>query len=74
MIMAAKTAQKGAKKSVVRFKRNAQGKKIEAVLPIRLYEKLIEQAEELEDIRACDKAMKNPDFIPLEEVKKQLGL
>jgi hypothetical protein len=74
MTMATKTAKRSAKKAVVRFKKNAKGRKIEAVLPFRLYKKLIEQAEELEDIRAYDKAMKNPDFVPLEEVKKQLGL
>jgi hypothetical protein len=72
--MATKIAKTGDKKAVVRFRKDANGKKIEAVLPFRLYKKLIEQAEELEDIRAYDEAKKNPDFIPLEEVKKQLGL
>ncbi|MDP4251699.1 MAG: hypothetical protein Q8918_16485 [Bacteroidota bacterium] len=47
------------------FITNEKGKKISAVLPIRQYEQLLEQREELEDIRAYDKAKakkKNPSF------------
>jgi hypothetical protein len=69
MAMATKTAEKGA----VRYIVNARGKKTDAVLPIRVYERLLEKAEELEDIRAFDKAMKNPDFIPWEEAEKSLS-
>jgi hypothetical protein len=72
--MATKTAKKSGKKPTVRYIVNAQGKKTEAVLPIGLYERLVEQVEELEDIRAFDKATKDPDFIPWDEAKKQLGL
>jgi len=70
--MAAKTAQKGAKKSVVRFIKNAKGKRVKAVLPIELYEKMIELLEDAEDIRDINEAMKNPDFIPWEEAEKLL--
>ncbi len=38
------------------FITDQKGKKISAVLPIRQYEQLLEQREELEDIRAYDKA------------------
>jgi len=38
------------------FITDEKGKKISAVLPIRQYEQLFEQREELEDIRAYDKA------------------
>ena len=53
---------------------NTKGEKTEVVLPIELYERLIEELEELEDIRDFDEAMKDPDFIPWEEAKKQLGV
>jgi hypothetical protein len=74
MSMATKTVKKSGRKAAVRYIVNAQGKKTEAVLPISVYERLLEQVEDLEDIRAFDKAMKDPDFIPWEEAKKQLGL
>jgi hypothetical protein len=38
---------------------NIKGKKISVILPIREYEKMIEQLEELEDIKAYDEAMRN---------------
>ncbi len=75
MDMATKAAKKkGGKRRGVRYIVNSRGEKTEVVLPIALYRKLIEQAEELEDVRAFDEAMKDPDFIPWEEAKKQLGL
>jgi hypothetical protein len=72
--MATKAAKKSSKKNAVRYIVNSQGQKTEAILPITLYERLLEQAEELEDIRHFDKAMKNRDSIPWEETKRQLGL
>ena len=36
------------------------------MLPISLYEQLVEQAEELQDIRDFDKAVKDPVFAPWE--------
>jgi hypothetical protein len=38
------------------FITDGKGKKISAVLPIRQYQLLLEELEELEDIRAYDKA------------------
>ncbi len=58
----------------VRYIVNAKGEKTEVVLPIALYERLIEELEELEDIRDFDEAMKDSDFISWEEAKKQLGV
>ena len=72
--MATKAAKRISKKPAVRYIVNSQGQKTEAVLPISLYRRLLEQAEEIEDIRHFDKAMKNPDSIPWEEAKRQLGL
>jgi hypothetical protein len=72
MNMATKTAKNGAEKSRVRFKKNAQGKKVEAILPIDLYERMVELIEDAEDIRDAEERMKNPDFIPWEEAVKLL--
>jgi hypothetical protein len=72
--MATKTAKRINRKPAVRYIVDLQGQKTEAVLPISIYRRLLEQAEELEDIRHFDKAMKNPDSMPWEEAKKQLGL
>ena len=53
---------------------DANGHRTEVVLPIVLYERLLEELEELEDIRDFDEAMTDPDFLPWEDVKKQLGV
>ena len=43
---------------------DADGNRISVIVPINEYEKLLEALEELEDIRAYDKAKKsNPDFV-----------
>ena len=72
--MATKAAKRISRKPAVRYIVNLKGQKTEVVLPILIYRRLLEQAEELEDIRHFDKAMKNPDSIPWEEAKRQLGL
>ena len=72
--MATKTAKRINKKPSVRYIVNLQGQKTEAVVPISVYRRLLEQAEELEDIRHFDKAIKDLDFIPWEKAKRQLGL
>jgi hypothetical protein len=74
MIMATKTVKKRDSKSAVRYIINDKGEKTEVVLPIELYEALLERIEDAEDIQAIKEAMKEPDFIPWEEAKKQLGV
>ena len=74
MIMATKTVKKRDSKSAVRYIINDKGEKTEVVLPIELYEALLERIEDAEDIQAIEEAMKKPDFIPWEETKKQLGV
>ena len=50
-----------------------KGKRISAIVPIKKYEELLNEAEELEDIRAYDKAMRRKqEFIPLEEALKEI--
>jgi hypothetical protein len=58
----------------VRYIVDADGKRTEVVLPIVLYERLLEELKELEDIRDFDEAMKDDDFVLWEEVKKKLGV
>jgi len=44
---------------------NIKGRKISVILPIREYEKMMEQLEELEDIKAYAEAIKlNEEAIP----------
>jgi hypothetical protein len=75
--MATKTNRKSSAsntKPAVRYIVDADGKKTEVVLPVVLYERLLEELEELEDVRDFDEAMTDHDFVPWEEVKKQLGV
>ena len=54
------------------FITDQQGKKISAVLPIKKYNMILEELEELEDIRAYDKAKaKKEKPIPLADVIQQ---
>jgi len=51
------------------------GKKVSVILPIRYYEKIMEELEELEDIKAYDlaKAHKS-EPIPFEQAVKEIEL
>ena len=57
------------------------GRKISVILPIREYEKMMKQLEELEDIKAFDEAMKNEEeeisihetFREIESTRHELG-
>jgi len=50
-----------------------KGKKISVVIPIQEYEKMLEQLEELEDIKAYDEAKsKNEEAIPAEKVFQEI--
>ena len=49
-----------------------KGKKIAVILPIKDYEKLLEEREELAAVKAYDKAKSHKEtFIPLREAIKQ---
>ena len=74
MSMTTKTAKNSSSKTEVRYIVNHKGEKTEVVLPIELYEALLERIEDAEDVQAIEEAMKEPDFIPWEEAKKQLGV
>ena len=50
-----------------------KGKAIAVQVPVGQYKKLLELAEEMEDIKAYDKAMKRKhDFIPFDKAVKEL--
>jgi hypothetical protein len=51
------------------------GKKMGVILPIRDYEKMIEELEELEEIRAYDRAKtRKSEPIPFEQALKEIEL
>ena len=49
------------------------GKKIAVILPVKDYEKILEELDELECIKAYDKAKsRKQEFVPAEEVFKAI--
>lgn len=55
----------------IQYLTNAKGKKKAIVLPIKMYEKLLDKLDELEDIRLYNEAQKNEEnYIPIDEVFK----
>jgi hypothetical protein len=72
--MATKAAGKSGRHAGVRYIVDGQGRKTEVVLPVALFKRLLELAEESEDIRDFDAATNDHDYIPWEEAKEQLGL
>ena len=54
------------------FITDTKGKKLGVILPFKDYKRLLEEAEELQDIKAFDKAMAaKQELIPLREAIKQ---
>jgi hypothetical protein len=52
---------------------DAKGKKVSVLLPIKDYQKLLEELEKLEDIKAYDKATnRKQEFIPLDRALKEI--
>jgi len=52
---------------------DAKGRKVSVLLPIKDYQRLLEELEELQDIKAYDKATKGKqEFIPLEKALKEI--
>lgn len=52
---------------------DTKGKKISVILPIKEFQSIIEELEELEDIRLYDKAKKNKtEFIDAEQAFKEI--
>jgi hypothetical protein len=58
---------------VTTFITDDKGKRLSAIVPIKKYQQLLHEAEDLEDIKAYDKAMRRKhEFIPLEQALKEL--
>lgn len=81
--MATKTAKKGPvsshfpKKSTSlrpRFIVNEQGERVEVVLPIEIYQQLIEELEDREGILDAQIAHQGKQWETLAEVKQHLGI
>jgi prevent-host-death family protein len=72
MSVATKVVKKAIRKTAVRYIVNAKGKKTGVVLPISMYERMLERLEDIEDRQDIDEAMRHPDFIPWEEAERQL--
>lgn len=55
----------------LQFLTNAKGKNKSVVIPIKMYEKMIDKLDELEDIRLYNEAKKNEEgYIPIDEAFK----
>lgn len=55
------------------FITDTSGKKVSVILPIKDYEKMLEELEELEDIKAYDRAKaRKSDPVPFEQAVKDL--
>ena len=57
-----------------RFVCDKTGNKLAVVLPIDLYEELVELLEQHDDLKAIEKAMQDSERIPWEQVKTELGV
>ncbi|CAN5786910.1 hypothetical protein BH23ACT11_BH23ACT11_10150 [soil metagenome] len=62
----------------VQYLTDEHGKRVSVVLPIGLYEKLLEELEEMEDIRLYDEAKAElergeDEFVPWDKVKERIG-
>ena len=74
MSRATKTAKNSSSKTEVRYIVNDKGEKTEVVLPIELYERLLDEVEELEDFKDFDEAMKKGEWEDFEKVTKRLDV
>ena len=74
MSRATKTAKNSSSKTEVRYIVNDKGEKTEVVLPIELYERLLDEVEELEDIKDFDEEMKKGEWEDFEKVTKRLDV
>jgi hypothetical protein len=59
--------------NTLQFITNKKGKKLSVVLPMKEYQKIMEDLEELEDIRLYDEAMSRKEkSIPIDQAFKQI--
>ena len=58
----------------VRYIVNVGGERQDVVIPVEVYERLLDELADAEDTRIIAERMKNPEFVSWEEVKKELAL
>lgn len=58
----------------VRYIVNTAGERQDVVMPVEMYERLLDELEDAEDTRIVAERMKNPEFVSWEEVKQELAL
>jgi hypothetical protein len=74
MSMATKTVKNKSSETQIRYIVDDKGEKTEVVLPIDLFERLLERIEDAEDIQAINEAMEKGEWEDFEEVAKRLGV
>ena len=57
----------------MQYMTDERGNKTAVVLPLKEYQEMIEALEELDDIREFDRLQDTEEFVPWEEVKKNIG-
>ena len=58
----------------VRYVVNEKGEKEFVVVPVSLFQKIVEELEDLEDASIVDERMKDPDWVDWDRAKQELGL
>ena len=58
----------------VRYIVNTVGERQDVVMPVEMYERLLDELEDAEDTRIIAERMKNPEFVSWEEVKQELAV
>ena len=56
------------------FVTDKKGKRVSVILPMREFKKMLEGLEELDDIKAYDRAKsRKANFVPFEQAKRELA-
>ena len=58
----------------VRYIVNTVGERQDVVIPVEVYERLLDELEDAEDTRIIAERMQNPEFVSWEEVKQELAV
>ena len=59
----------------VRYVVNEAGERLEVVMPVAVYEQILDPLEDIDDVRAYDEAKRDGgDPVPLSEIRETLGI
>ena len=53
---------------------NQKGERESVVVPVSIFEKIVEELEDIEDARVVEERMKDPEWIEWNKAKEELGL